>query len=126
LELAGIIIGFVNNSMLEELVLDSMKLYGENEVVKSGWDTLQTEFNCCGYNSAADWGVASLSNIFSGTGLSAPSSCSVTSLTQGCKDALTGYFIIIAGVAIAVLFVEFMAMIFACCLSRSVGKDRYA
>jgi len=121
-ELAGIILAFVNESKLEEAAINSMKLYNDNEVIRDGWDTLQNSMNCCGYNNVGDWGLVTLTS-----GLTVPSSCTMLGIGQrGCKEAVEGYFIIIGGIGIAVLFVEFLAMIFACCLSRSVGKDRYA
>lgn len=121
-ELAGIILAFVNESKLEEAAINSMALYNDNDVIRDGWDTLQNSMNCCGYNNAGDWALVSLTS-----GITVPSSCTMLGVGQrGCKEAVKGYFIIIGGIGIAVLFVEFFAMIFACCLSRSVGKDRYA
>ena len=44
-ELAGIILSYVNKGKLDEVVVDSMKLYGdgtpEGNVVTDAWDTLQ-------------------------------------------------------------------------------------
>lgn len=128
-ELAAIILGFVNNSKLEEIIKESMTLYGSNEVVRDGWDTLQSGFDCCGYNSPADWVESGFNAVVGGLPITYPSSCGnvlLVAAKPGCKRILTGYFIVIAGAAIAVLFVELLAMIFACCLSRNVGKDRYA
>jgi len=122
-ELAGIILAFVNESKVEEAAINSMKLYNENDVIRDGWDTLQSGFNCCGYNGVGDWGTASLLSL----SVTVPSSCQALAFAQpGCKAVIKGYFIIIGGIGVGVLFIELLAMIFACCLSRSVGKDRYA
>jgi len=124
-ELAAIILAFVNNSKLDEVVLNSMEQYSHNDIIKNGWDTLQSGMNCCGYNNAADWAAVSVTGGLGNVG--GTSSCVLLGVNQrGCKEVISNYFIIIGGIGIAVLFVEFMAMIFACCLSRSVGKDRYA
>jgi len=128
-ELAAIILAFVNESKLEEVVLKSMEAYGSNEVIKDGWDTLQSGMDCCGYNNAADWVAVVGLNVINGDKASlGTSSCALsTGIGQpGCKSVIQGYFIIIGGIGIGVLFIELLAMIFACCLSRSVGKDRYA
>lgn len=125
IELAGIILAFVNENKLSEVAISSMTLYEDNPVIKDGWDTLQSTMECCGYNNGADWAAATLQ---AGKPIGGLATCPGVAglMVKGCKAAIQGYFIIIGGIGIAVLFVEFLAMIFACCLSRSVGKDRYA
>jgi len=127
-ELAGIILAYINNNKLGEVVKASMDEYNDNEVIQDGWDTLQSAFSCCGYDGPADWAGPLASGILSGNP-AYPTSCGdpiTAALRQGCKSVLAAYFIIIGGVAVAVLVIELLAMIFACCLSRNVGKDRYA
>ncbi|XP_078492815.1 tetraspanin-18B [Ciona intestinalis] len=120
LEIIGGVLAFVYYPKAKQAAIDSMKLYDdatpEGNTVKAAWDAFQTAFKCCGINTPADWPAQTVTVI--------PTSC--LGFTQGCENALKGYFWALGGVAIGVLFIELLAMIFACCLYRGVNKHQYA
>ena len=66
------------------------------------------QFNCCGYNGVGDWGTASLLSL----SVTVPSSCQALAFAQpGCKAVIKGYFIIIGGIGVGVLFIEVMCIL---------------
>lgn len=117
-EIAGAVLAFVKLPETEKLILESMKKYNdgdsEGEAIKTAWDLIQTNFECCGYEQPADWALALI--------LPLPSSC-VGLVQPGCKSIFEQYFLILGGIALGVLFIEILAMVFSCCLFRMAGKD---
>ncbi|XP_046744560.1 CD63 antigen-like isoform X1 [Diprion similis] len=94
-------------------------------------DVVQTQLNCCGVNSAADYSSSSNGTIpwsccGNAEGVSCSSSTS-TIYTTGCLDALENIFgkfaQIIGGIAIGVAATELVGIIFALCLANSIRND---
>ena len=67
-------------------------------VKKNDTNQLKTnkQFECCGYNGPTDW--VSVMKV--------PKCKTLGLFTDGCKAAFTGYIVVLAGVAVGVLFVE--------------------
>lgn len=113
-EIVGGVLAFTKLPETERIIKESMKQYEgdspQDKTITEAWDTVQKEFQCCGYESAADWALL----------LKVP----CNPLNQGCKYVFKKYFLVLGGVALGVLFIEILAMIFSCCIMRQVGKDR--
>uniref|UniRef100_H2YU94 Uncharacterized protein n=1 Tax=Ciona savignyi TaxID=51511 RepID=H2YU94_CIOSA len=75
-------------------------------------------FNAVYINSGADWTAAGI--------LLPPTACNALPVPPGCESVVKNYFWVLGGIAVAVLFIELLAMIFACCLYRGVNKHQYA
>jgi len=126
LEIVGVVLAYVYYPKLKEVTLETMNLYEKNnstesDTVTAAWDTIQMMFNCCGFDSPSDW-----SNTTQGA-VTATQACSKVSSDpnnlSGCRSSLESYLLIIGGVALAVLFVEILAMVFAGCLIKRIGDD---
>merc|ERR1719220_18536 len=108
---------------------------GEKDMTKDMtqyWDTLQSAFDCCGFDRVQDW---EQSHFFNETGKYPPSccgkgdfetlfddnnviagSCNITEVENftkdnSCTDRARGNIKILGGVALGVLFVEFLSML---------------
>ncbi|BES95543.1 Tetraspanin family [Nesidiocoris tenuis] len=118
------------NLMLETRMNSSLKEYKYNSYYSKTWNALQFDFRCCGVKTYTDWNV-----IFNNGSL--PHSCCPDTPTDelciadhvskpGCLPALESaleenvFRIIAFGIAVA--FVQFIGVIFACCMSRSIRK----
>ncbi|CAK8672192.1 unnamed protein product [Clavelina lepadiformis] len=123
LEIVGGVLAFVFYPDAKQTAIDSMKFYGEDseqgKSVTAAWDAIQNTFECCGINNSLDWATVPMSP---------PASCGAALVISrpGCEAAMQNYFYILGGVAIAVLFVELLAMVFACCIYKNIRKERYA
>jgi len=122
------IAAFVLKAELKPEVQKNMKEaqmnYGKEdyEGVTKSWDYLQQNLECCGVDSAADWGN------------SIPDSCCVEKVdgcgadsnqdkfVDGCLTKFEKHFIdnihIVGGVALAFAFIQLLGAIFACCIAR--------
>lgn len=120
IEIVGGILAFVFYPDAKQLALDTMRQYGgdsaADQSITASWDALHEAFDCCGLNGPQDWAAALV--------IPPPSSCGTN--TEGCEAAVQNYFWVLGGIAVGVLFIELLAMIFACCLYRNVKKERYA
>uniref|UniRef100_A0A0A9XGK5 Tetraspanin n=1 Tax=Lygus hesperus TaxID=30085 RepID=A0A0A9XGK5_LYGHE len=134
MEAAGGIAGFIMkddlNRMLETRMNSSLKEYKYNTYYQKTWNAVQFDFGCCGVKSYNDW-----SNIITNGTL--PQTCCPDVPTDepcvpdhanknGCLPAVENkleenvFRIIAFGLAVA--FVQFIGVIFACCMSRSIRK----
>ncbi|KAF6207172.1 hypothetical protein GE061_018411 [Apolygus lucorum] len=135
MEAAGGIAGFIMkddlNLMLETRMNSSLKDYKYNTYYQKTWNAVQFDFGCCGVKSYTDW-----SNIITNGTL--PQTCCPDIPTDepcvsdhanknGCLPAVENkleenvFRIIAFGLAVA--FVQFIGVIFACCMSRSIRKS---
>ncbi|XP_073983461.1 CD63 antigen-like [Rhodnius prolixus] len=135
LEAAGGIVGFIMkddiNEMLESRMDKSLKEYnGKNIYYAKTWNAVQHDFSCCGVKSYTDW-----SNIIT-NGTLPHSCCPQTPLDERClpeyankegclpafENALEHNIFLIIAFGISVAVVQFVGVIFACCMSRSIRK----
>lgn len=141
-ELGVGIAGYMQHTSLEENVLknlnETMKDYNTDNAVKTKFDIIQTDLQCCGINSPADW---------PSNGMTIPQSCctgleinkagtTATCTTDmpnfhhmGCAEPLTAFLrsiaTVLGGVALGIAFIQLIGVIMACCLARSV-RNQYS
>jgi len=134
LEVAGGVAAYIMkdgiNSVLETRMNNSIKLYNSNVYYNKTWNAVQYDFSCCGVNSYTDWESVFPTNTLPYAccpNISTDEKCVPSLATKdGCLPALRKTFehnifiIIAAGAAVAI--VQFIGVIFACCLSRSIRK----
>eukprot|EP00096_Caligus_rogercresseyi_P006088 TRINITY_DN22262_c0_g1_i1.p1 TRINITY_DN22262_c0_g1~~TRINITY_DN22262_c0_g1_i1.p1 ORF type:complete len:244 (-),score=-26.16 TRINITY_DN22262_c0_g1_i1:70-801(-) len=145
-EIIGGILAFVYFPQVESYVVNSMNDYVESSntsVVTASWNTLQSVFQCCGYSNYSNWAD---SNFTSSTANAPfPTSCCTRNLNNvdapfidetaclaetegsfysiGCATKIRTYYWAVGGTCLGILVVELLAMIFTCCLSRSVEYE---
>lgn len=130
--LVGTILGFVLKDKLEGYVTEglqkSLVLYGdgktENKPITEAWDSMQSEFKCCGVHNKTDW----KNNPNYKDKLHVPVSCctdlnpcpTASAETRGCYDKVFDFIkqhaTLIAGIGIALVLVLILGMIFSCAL----------
>jgi len=122
-------------NVIEDKMTEGMMNYNKegHEGVQNAWDVLQTDLGCCGSNNYTDW-AATLGNG------NVPDSCCKDDTkgcgtgyelgninTKGClvefEDQFVGNLGVVGGIAIGVAFVQFLTVVFACCLGRSIRKE---
>jgi len=143
LQIVCVILGYVYQaqaeSAVDKVVLDVVKGYNTSKTFREFMDTTQTDLHCCGGDNYTDYktyGVFNTSHV-------PLSCCKVDRATcntkidtlfptvhdyyeEGCSrkviDYLTARLGIVAGVAVAVCFIQLLAIIFACCLSKNIDS----
>lgn len=142
LELSSGITAYVLSSETSELIerkLNStMEEYNINKDVTILWDTVQSEFKCCGLNQYTDWGL-----VFQNHSL--PVSCcefqygSLDNFTCNslspylyqvpCKTKLAAeveeHTLLLGGVAFGIIGIQFFGIMFACYLAKSIKQSNY-
>lgn len=122
LQIVGAVLAIVLRVQTEELARETFKDYSTNEEVKKGWDTFQQAFECCGVDGPGDWTKETLP--VPNSCCASNSTCTVvTAFDVGCKERVSTMFWILAGVAFGILLIELLALIFSCCLYRSIGES---
>jgi len=122
-EIAGASLAYSKQAEFEDLVHKSMELYdsgstkAESITITQAWNAVHNTFDCCGYESPKDW--EQFSSKLSSTKLP---EC-YSSQKPGCKHAFNKYVVVVAGVAVGVLFVEMFSMMLACWLIHKMGND---
>ncbi|CAJ0947331.1 unnamed protein product, partial [Mesorhabditis belari] len=130
LEIAGGVYFYVSKDSLRSWLAQVWKTelvtnYYSNPTIQSQLDQIQRQLNCCGGYGCSDF-------------QSPPSSCTVcfngnqnqqyNGQAQGCAylvfDGFTSNLTIVLIVAIAILIVEFIALVFACCTCCAVKSKR--
>ncbi|CAB3370844.1 Hypothetical predicted protein [Cloeon dipterum] len=137
LQLVGGILAFTFqeklDSFLEENLLEQMKLYGNPEVgdgPKITWDTLQSNFQCCGIDTYSDW---TLYTVLA----TPPESCNcnpnddsicnpLSYYKDGCIDDLKGFFIslqiALGAVGICFAVAEIIGIVFAIFVALAIRR----
>jgi len=123
-EIVGAVLAYTKKGEFEELIHESMKLYDESstepevKATTEAWKTIQLTFDCCGYEGPADWLVIGGKAPKCDDGL-------LSVVTKpGCKSAFNNYIVVVAGVAVGVLFVEMFSMFLACWLIRTMDDSK--
>jgi hypothetical protein len=148
-EVAEVAIGSTQKYGLQMLPSFGNKTEDERMVsqdITKYWDSIQSTIKCCGYSSINDWDNGSFynntnqhyppsccseTNTFDGgftTQLVMNQSCTfekVQNFTGGvsCEGVAKSNFMVLSGVALGVLGVEFLAMFASCCMYRSLEED---
>ncbi|XP_034949006.1 CD63 antigen [Chelonus insularis] len=136
LELAAGISGYAlrNNAAqaIEEKMKTTMKEYNNTQEIRTVWDELQHEFECCGFNNYTDW-----KNII---GDKLPNSCCINRPNctiadkesdfhhNGCATSFTQFIkshaVQLGGAGIGIAFVQAIGIWFAIYLARTI-KNNY-
>lgn len=122
--------------------LKNFEVAGHDGVTKT-WNSVQHELHCCGAQEFRDWE----NTTFSKVGDSVPDSCCLSDVsgcgtgvlkmddgmvpkiiyTKGCLDTfqelITSNVAAIGGVGVGIAFIQFIGMVFACCLAKSIKKE---
>lgn len=113
LQIVGAVLAIVLRTQAENAARETMVANNTD------WDAFQQAFKCCGIDGPSDWSP------------SAPASCCPDNkpcpkedlFTTGCKETIAAMFWVVAGIALGILVIELLAMIFSCCLYRSIGES---
>jgi len=132
------------NGMIEVNMEKGMVNYGQegHEGVTQTWDIVQRELRCCGTQEFRDWSnttYAEKSNVPDSCCLSDISGCGNNILTEndnnaamkihttGCFDIFSqqirGNIAVVSGIGIGIGFMQFIGMLFAFVLFRSLRKQ---
>jgi len=139
---AGLVLAFKSKlkSVAEDGIKKAIVKYKnttDDTTVNKVLDDIQSHFHCCGANNYSDW---QQNEFFNSTHHYPYSCCSDRIETngtfckelnklhkQGCVDALDneirGSFGLLGGIAIAIAVIQLIGIIFACSLSRTIGKE---
>lgn len=138
LELGAGITGYMMRgevgNMLENRLNDTLREYNTKEDVRRSWDIMQHDLQCCGMNGPADWPkIGFPNNNVPDTccnEIPAQSKCDLNSIhihDEGCigklKSAIENNALILGGVGIGIALIQFIGVIFACCLARSIRRE---
>ncbi|CAJ0558049.1 unnamed protein product, partial [Mesorhabditis spiculigera] len=94
--------------------------YQSNSVIRDTLDNIQRQMSCCGATGCSDYQSIpqSCTTCFSGNNYA----------VRGCAyalfDTFTSNMVIVLVIAIAILVVEFIALVFACCTCCAVKSKR--
>jgi CD63 antigen len=124
------IVVFVYIGDLQEAVRPVLqRMWDQKQTNLQVWDGIQNTLQCCGLNTAAEWGTAIPPSCCADGG----STCSViNAFNVGCSSAVNDFIKtsgnIIGAVALGVAGIELIGFIFACCLANSIRNQsrRYA
>lgn len=128
--------------VVEDAMTHGLDNYGKEgfDGVTKGWDEIQETFTCCGVTNATSW-----KNKSDLPANSAPDSCCRT-FVKGCGEGklvgdgpyddlfpkgclkefdefVVNNMFLVGGVGLAIIFVQLIAVITGCCLSKKMGKD---
>lgn len=133
LELAAGIAGYVLKDaavgVLKEKLNHTMYETVHVPADKDLWSDIQTDFSCCGTNNASDW-----KQVYKNDSL--PYSCCnhsehlnctldshslhTSSCVKAMGDVVVKNAVLLGGVGIGIAFIQFLGIILACCLARSI------
>jgi len=132
------------NDLIEKNMERGMAHYNETgyEGVTKTWDVVQREIGCCGTQEFRDWSNTTFSdksNVPDSCCLSDIAGCGKSILTQnddnaamkvhtqGCfksfSEQIKSNISAVGGVGIGIGILQFVGMVFAACLSRSLKKE---
>ena len=108
------------------------------------WDTFQNTFSCCGFSHVEDWdnstytmvtehyppsccGKGTFEEIYDNNNV-VNGSCTFDDVEvftnhKSCTDKAEQNIVILGGVALGVLVVEFLSMLTSCCMYRTLQDD---
>jgi len=131
------------NTIIEVNMEEGMKNYNMTgyQGVTETWNMVQQTLECCGTQTYKDWE----NTTFSMNGTNVPDSCCLTEVagcgvgmltavnvtdtihTDGCftsfSENIKENIEIIGGVGIGIAFIQFIGLVFACCLARSIKRE---
>lgn len=130
---------------LSDRMLVGMKSYYSDPVMKRAVDRMQTGLQCCGAESPADWAkmykndsnggsattaapMALPASCCAGTGIINCSADMIQNMVPGCIPEM-GIFVtrssaFIASTAVVTAFTQFLGVLFACTLGRSIRQQK--
>ncbi|XP_062608668.1 CD82 antigen-like [Saccostrea cucullata] len=156
-EVAAGALGFIYKDKVEtkvnDLLMETMAKYRISKNIRTSWDFVQIELDCCGSNSYEDWDKFNIT--YNAVRKDFPASCCVLvdketaidnldsampknatfcfnqttgyyhdkGCVTGLKDLISKYNWIIFGVAIGIAALEVVGIIFAICVCREINKD---
>ncbi|XP_067934807.1 CD63 antigen-like isoform X2 [Watersipora subatra] len=133
-EIGGGIAAYVFRADVEDLLTsgmnDTLQKYGEDEGITNLWNETQSGLHCCGVNGYQDWlkllGKVPVSCCTNGTSCSTPKDYYGEGCFDKIKEAVMSNIAIVGGIAIGLGVVEFLGIVFACCLGKAIrSEDRY-
>lgn len=117
--------------VIEQKMIEGMANYHTegHEGVTNAWDVMQGDLQCCGAKGFEDW--------LNSTVTAVPDSCCKTDtkgcgadtsedniFTKGClnvfEDQFVGNIGLVGGIALGVAFIQFLGVIFSCCLGKKI------
>ncbi|XP_039266767.1 tetraspanin-18-like [Styela clava] len=113
IQIVGAVLAIVLRTQAEQAARETMRTNNTD------WDAFQQAFTCCGIDGPDDWSP------------NPPVSCCPEDkactpdkiFTTGCKETIAAMFWVVAGIALGILVIELLAMIFSCCMYRSIGES---
>ncbi|CAH0554426.1 unnamed protein product [Brassicogethes aeneus] len=138
LELAAGIVGYIRRNdvevMLENKLNSTMYQYNTDMKIRNSWDIAQHEAVCCGMTGPEDWVKINNGNK------TLPHTCcpdtpddgscklgSPNVIQDSCmvklKEMMQQYGAYIGAVGIGIALSQFIGVIFACCLARSIRRE---
>lgn len=131
--------------IIEENMEKGLQNYNvaKHKGVTETWNVVQHELKCCGAQEYKDW----INTTFSAPDKSVPDSCCYSDVqgcgkgilsqeefevskviyTTGCLDKfealITSNVAAIGGVGISIAFIQFIGLVFACCLATTIKKE---
>nr|BAN20698.1 tetraspanin 29fb [Riptortus pedestris] len=142
LEFASGVTGYVltgeTTELMEIKLNESLYNYNKNYDVTVLWDTVQSQFECCGLYNYSDWARPFKNNSLPVSCCSFAHgsldswNCSVTSPTLyklSCKERLSleveEHTLMLGCVAFGIIGAQFLGILFACYLSKSIKQSSY-
>ncbi|XP_063221580.1 CD63 antigen-like [Bacillus rossius redtenbacheri] len=136
--IAGYVLRDNAETFLESKLKESINNYKQSNSTAKVWDVMQTNFNCCGINKPEDWdreyhdtnGTLPASCCHTEYGLWGGEPCSTASPyrnKEGCLPKLGAYVAdhaaMLGGVGIGIAVIQFLGMVMACNLARTIKKS---
>jgi len=132
------------NGIIKKNMEDGMQHFGMDKYdgVTQTWKVVQTELKCCGTDDYLDWGNTTLAASDSvpsscckeikpdcGTGILNKNDTAASAIiyTRGCFNSFSNIIKknveTVGGVGIGIGFIQFVGLIFACCLARAINSN---
>lgn len=129
------------NNIIEKNMESGMKHFNMTDYdgVTVTWNTVQTELKCCGAQEYLDWKNTTFFAVPDSCCLVEAKNCGVGVLAMneeeakkkihvdGCFETFSGIIkknvSTVGGVGIGIGFIQFIGLIFACCLARAINSN---
>lgn len=136
LQLAGVIISFVEYKRIEEKIITTLGKPKTNETlaeaaIHRAVDFIEQKFHCCGFTGPSNYGNQPLpefcypqvqenaDSVTAAANITVPTQ---PAFTQGCLNTIRPYLYAAGGIGIALLLLQLLVMMFACCLMSDIAK----